>query len=366
MFVSLNSSSQLRSDKLFVFVGSMIPSDPDVKNSAGYVKLKYKILEKTYGNYDGDTIDFFAYYDADKLKFTQYKNCLLFLNQDGNTFYKMALPVYDVYRTIDERWASGAKKWEYGPDIQTSIKPRRLQFKDSVSFDLTSLSQEEIDHWYPAKYYERKGNVAIPVFGSYIDELFEIQKNIFLSSYFPSKNKFLNKQQIEDAISGWQQTGILNHLTKEQISVAKTKALEENCQNLNDVIINFSDVVYWFDTELENLNDPYTEFIRKLSEISHGVFQPTNISDNFNAASKSVTVRFSLNNKDYSKTFKKQNDWIDPTIFDFIKQVVIENNLKGQFYQLYEGGQGGIIIFLTPKQYLDLKTKELVIFAEDD
>jgi hypothetical protein len=345
----------------------MIPSYPISKNLEGYVKLKYKILEKTYGHYDNDTIDFFAYYDADKLKFTQYKNCLLFLQQDGSTFYKMALPVYDVYRTVDGRWASGAKKWEYGPAIQTSIKPRHLQFKDSVYFDLTGLNQEEINHWYPAKYYERKGNVAIPLFGSYTDELVEINKNSFLSSFFPSDKKFLSKEQIEDAISGWQRVGILSHLNKEQILVAKTKVFEENRDNLNDVIISFPDVVYWFDTELENLNDPYAEFIRKLSEISHGVFQPTNISDNFVLASKSgVTVRFSLNNKDYSKTFRIQNDWIDPAIFDFIKQAVIENNLGGQFYELYEGGQGGIIIFLTPTQYQDLKTNELAIFAEDE
>lgn len=363
----MNSSSQNKSDKLFVFVGTQIPSDPAVKNSEGYVKLKYQILEKTYGNYDRDTIDFFSYYDADKLKFTRYKNCLLFLLQDGDTFYKMAEPAYEVYRTLDGHWANGAKPWDYGPDIQTSIKPRRLQFNDSPNIDLNGLSQKEIDHWYPAKYYNRNGNVAIPIFGSYTDELFEINKYVYLSSFFPTEKKFLNKQQIEDAVSGWQQAGILNHLTKEQISTAKTKAFEENSQNLNDVIINFSDVVYWFDTELENLNDPYTEFIRKLSEISHGVFQPTNISDNFNAASKSdVKVQFSLNNKDYSKTFQKQNDWIDPSIIDFIKQVVVENNLSGQFYQLYEGGQGGIVIFLTPKQYQDLKTKELVIFAEDD
>jgi hypothetical protein len=184
---------------------------------------------------------------------------------------------------------------------------------------------------------------------------------------FPLEKKFLRRQQIEDAISGWQRAGILNHLTKEQILDAKTKAFGEKCENLNDVIIYFPDVVYWFDTELENLIDPYAEYVRKLSEISHGVFQATNISDNFSMPSKSgVTVRFSLNNKDYSKTFRIQNDWIDPTIFDFVRQVVVENNFGGQFYQLYEGGQGGIIIFLTSKQYQELKTKELVIFAEVD
>ena len=367
MLVSMISCSQKGSDRLFVFVGSLIPSNTPSKNSEGYVKLKYQIIEKTYGSYDNNTIEFLAYYDADNLKFTKYKNCLLFLQQDGSTFYKMALPVYDVYQTIDGRWASGAKKWEYEPDIQTSIKPRHLQFKDSVYFDITGLSQEEIDHWYPAKYYERKGSVAIPVFGSYTDELFEINKSSWLSNYFPSEKKFLNKEQIEDATSGWQRTGILNHLTKEQILVSKKRAFGEKSENLNDVIIHFPDVVYWFDTELENLNDPYAEFIRKLSEISHGVFHPTNISDNFSAALKSgVTVRFSLNNKDYSKTFRIQDDWINPEIFDFVKKAVVENDLDGQFYQLQESGQGGIIIFLTQKQYQNLKTNELVIFAEDE
>jgi hypothetical protein len=345
----------------------MIPSYPASKNSDGYVKLKYRILEKTYGNYDEDTIDILAYYDVDKLKFTRYKNCLLFLLQDGDTFYKMADPVYEVYQTLDGRWANGAKWWDYGPDIQTSIKPRHLQFRDSPNIDLTGLSQKEIEHWYPAKYFERKGSVALPILGSYTDELVEINKSSFLRSFFPSEKNFLNKQQIEYAISGWQQAGILNHLAKEQISVAKTKALGQNNQNLNDVVINFPDVVYWFDMELGNMSDPYAEFIQKLSEISHGIFQPTNISDNFNTISKSgVTVRFTLNKKDYSKTLKVQDDWIDPEIFAFVKQVVVENNLSGQFYSLYEGGQGGIIIFLTPKQHQDLKSKELVIFAEDE
>jgi hypothetical protein len=133
------------------------------------------------------------------------------------------------------------------------------------------------------------------------------------------------------------------------------------------VIINFPEVVYWFDIELENLNDPYAEFVRKLSEISHGIFEPTKLSDNFNEAPKSgVTVRFSFNNKDYSKTLQIQDDWIDTDIFDVVKQVVTENNLDGQFYELYEGGQGGIIIFLTPKQHQYIKTNGLLIFLEDE
>ena len=188
---------------------------------------------------------------------------------------------------------------------------------------------------------------------------------VIVVAYFPSEKKFLNKQQIEDAISGWQKAGILNHLTEKQISAAKKKSLASSYENLNDVILNFPDVVHWFDSELENLNDPYAELLLKFSTISHGVFKPTNISDNFSKPDNGkVTLRLSINNKDYSKILQLQDDWVDTDFFDFITQVVIENNFGGKFYQLYEGGQGGIIIFLTPKQYQELKTNELVIFAE--
>jgi len=156
-------------------------------------------------------------------------------------------------------------------------------------------------------------------------------------------------------------------LTKQEISSAKKKALAEKNETLNDVLMNFPEVVHWFDTELENLKDPYAELVREFSKISHGVFKPTNVSDNFNKPIKNkVTLQFSLNGKNYSKALQLQDDWIDARFFDLVKQAVTENRLVGQFYELYEGGQGGIIIFLTPKQYQELKTNELLIFAEDE
>jgi len=180
------------------------------------------------------------------------------------------------------------------------------------------------------------------------------------------KKAYLTKKQIEDALLGWQKAGILSHLTEQEISSAKKKALAEKDETLNDVLMNFPDVVHWFDTELENLKDPYAELVREFSKISHGVFKPTNISDNFNKPIKNkVILQFSLNGKNYSKTLQLQDDWIDSRFFDLVKQAVTENRLIGQFYELYEGGQGGIIIFLTPKQYQYLKVNKLVVFAED-
>ncbi|HEY1872210.1 MAG TPA: hypothetical protein VGG71_14205 [Chitinophagaceae bacterium] len=189
-----------------------------------------------------------------------------------------------------------------------------------------------------------------------------------IDSMLSEKRKsYLTNNQIEDAIIGWKESGILNHLTTEQIEAAKKKALESDNENLNDVVLNFPNVVHWFDAELENLKDPYAELLQKISNISHGVFKPTNISDNFNMPiNATVTVKFSLDNKDYSKTLQLQEDWIDTDFFDYVKQVVQENKLEGQCYELYEGGQGGIIIFLTPKQYQYLKTNKLLVFTENE
>ena len=180
LLISITACSQQKSDTLFVFVGKAISIDSGAIDRKGFIKLKYKILEKTYGNFHPDTIEFSAYYDADSLKFTRYQTVLLFLHQKGDTFSKLAFPWYHVYQTVDGRWASGAKWWEYGHMYPTTIKPRQLQFKDSVYFDLDGMSQEQIDHWYPTKYYQVKGVKARPIFGNYADELFEIQKNGFL------------------------------------------------------------------------------------------------------------------------------------------------------------------------------------------
>lgn len=178
MFIATTGCSQDKNDSLFVFVGDVISVDT-IKNSEGFVRLKYKILEKTYGRYLRDTIDFFSYYDADSLEFAKSKTVLLFLYQSGGNFHKLALPWYQVYQTVDGRWASGAKWWDY-TTYPTTIKPKHLQFRDSISFDTKGMNQEQIDHWYPAKYYVRKGDLATPIFGNYSDELFEIQKNGFL------------------------------------------------------------------------------------------------------------------------------------------------------------------------------------------
>jgi hypothetical protein len=187
----------------------------------------------------------------------------------------------------------------------------------------------------------------------------------FTPSYESFKNKLTSKK-IEQAIVEYKKIGLLSHLTSEKLEKARERVSEQENTNLNDVLMAFPDVIYMFDTELGNLEDPYAELIREYKKISHNVFNATEISDNFDIEKKKkVELKFKIGNKSYSKTLKIENDWIDSEFFNFIKSVVSEQNLKGQFYELYTGGQEASIVYLTKEQYDYLRTNKLLIFGDE-
>lgn len=186
----------------------------------------------------------------------------------------------------------------------------------------------------------------------------------FRPSYESFKNTITSKK-IETAISEFQKAGLLSHLSADQIKSAIEKVNQQENRNLNDVLQCFPHTIYFFDTELGNLEDPYKEILNELSFISHGSFKPSNITDNFSKPTdKKSTIKFSFNGKDYSKDLKIEDDWIDPSFFDLIKQAVADNKLNGQFYELYTGGQEASLIFLTTDQYEYLRTNKLLVFAD--
>jgi hypothetical protein len=187
----------------------------------------------------------------------------------------------------------------------------------------------------------------------------------FTPSYESFKNKLTSKK-IEQAIVEYKKIGLLSHLTSEQLEKARERVSEQENTNLNDVLMAFPDVIYMFDTELGNLEDPYAELIREYKKISHNDFNATEISDNFDIEKKKkVELKFKIGNKSYSKTLKIENDWIDTEFFNLIKSVVSEQNLKGQFYELYTGGQEASIVYLTKEQYDYLRTNKLLIFGDE-
>lgn len=174
----------------------------------------------------------------------------------------------------------------------------------------------------------------------------------------------INSEKIEKSIAEFKKIGLLSHLSNSQIEKAKEKVNEIEIKNYEDVLMCLPNVTYWFDTELENLKNPYEELLKEYSKISHGEFNPTEISDDFDLEkNKFETLKFKIGKNSYTKKFKIESDWIDTDIFGFIKSVVTENNLKGQFYELFSDGQDVSIIFLNKDQYNYLKDNKLLNFS---
>lgn len=175
---------------------------------------------------------------------------------------------------------------------------------------------------------------------------------------------YLKPERIQEGVEAYQKIGLFAHLSKEQIDLVIHRVAEQKLVTLNDLLSAFPDLVYNFDTELSNLEDPYAELIRELGKLSHNDFKVRDISDDFNMGNKYTTLKFKIANKPYTRKLHTEGEWIDPEFFDFVQSVVTENKLKGQFYDLYTGGQDMSIIYLTKEQYDYLLEHKLAIFAD--
>lgn len=219
----------------------------------------------------------------------------------------------------------------------------------------------------PSFQYSEKPNhqyFGIIILAKHQTDMFHNMDGYIRLSYERFKNK-LTTNRIDSAVRSFHEIGLLNHLTLSQIEEAKEKVQQEECRSLNDVLNCFSDVIYHFDTELSNLEDPYTELVKEYARISHNQFNPTNISDDFDLKKKKVTLKFDFKGKQYQRTFDVDSDWIDPDFFSFIHAVATENNLNGQFYDLYSGGQDVSVIYLTTQQYDHIRTHKLLVFSDE-
>jgi hypothetical protein len=187
----------------------------------------------------------------------------------------------------------------------------------------------------------------------------------FAPSYENFKNN-ITTEKINEAIKFYKKIGLLSHLSDYETQKSIKKIDQQEHKNLNQILECFPNVIHWFDMELGNLENPYVELVERYSEISHTDFNPTDIKGDFDIElKKQATINFKINDKRYAKKLRIQNDWMDGAFFDFIESVIKEHNLKGSFYSLYEGGQGAMIIYLTPKQYEQLRKNKFAIFEDE-
>jgi hypothetical protein len=173
---------QTKKDSLYVFVGEKIEILQVQPNKVDYlgdniVRAKYKVIENVFGNYKKDTVEFEASFHCGEDLFSKFKNVLLFISNYNGKFYLEKYQYYDVYKTIDGKWASPGDTSKFGYYHTGSFKPHHIQFIDTVSYDIRQLDRGCLMRKaFPEPYYKIVGNKAIALMGAYIDELFIIKK----------------------------------------------------------------------------------------------------------------------------------------------------------------------------------------------
>jgi hypothetical protein len=163
----------------------------------------------------------------------------------------------------------------------------------------------------------------------------------------------LTADEINQAIHTFRQAGLLPHLTRAQVD----SAIAQRPVNIEELLLSLPDVVFVFDTELANLEHPYEEILQSFARISHGVFHPTNIQDDFDRDHTHGEVTFQLAGQKYMRRFNNDGDWVDADFLTYVFGLAAELKLAGRFYSLPGDGQVAHFIYLTPPQAQVLKEK---------
>lgn len=301
-----------------------------------FTNFEFKIVLDSTNSYDEDSkfYDFVVSVSLNGKTYKQKSSYHLY-SPSKNQYYGNKIDKQTYYQLFNKILA----------DIQSpyrlhSVERTRNNAVDWTTFGIIALTKEQARRLHSGGVY-------------------------FTPSYENFKQN-VTSAKIKEAIEAYQEIGLLTHLSSAQIEQAKAKAAEQVNYSINNILEVFPDVIYNFDTELGNLEDPYAELIREYKRISHQDFNASNISDNFDIdKNRTAVLKFELGTNTYSKTLQIEDDWIDMTVFDFIKTVATENNLKGQFYQLYTGGQDVSVIYLSQEQYEYLKAHQFLSFGDD-
>jgi hypothetical protein len=176
-------------NKLFVFVGQKIWIKPLPSRQYSFnngFKAKYLILEKVFGNFLADTIEFVAYDHYGIPDFSKFKNVLLYVSADSGTYYQQKYMYNDVYKTQDGRWA-GTYAWEdyqHAYNKQTKIKPIKIDFVEKVVYPtkMTDGEGRQFTRTYQRPYFKTVGDSAIAIYGNYIEDLFSLTRSGVLAA----------------------------------------------------------------------------------------------------------------------------------------------------------------------------------------
>ena len=156
-----------------------------------------------------------------------------------------------------------------------------------------------------------------------------------------------NTEGVQNLIKEYQQIGLFEHLTKNEVDSAFQKIEVAEINSFSSILSCFPKTIVYFDWESGNLENPYEELTLEFAASSRGAFTPTLINDNFEKDEKNKTTRygFTLKGKRHETDLEMQSDWLDPKFMELIETALTEHNIDGEIYRCLDNGQAAGYIF---------------------
>ena len=193
--ISLRKNYSGENNKLFVFVGEKISVEQMPNRQGAFDNgflAKYLVIKKIFGQFSQDTIEFAAYDHYGIPAFSEFKNVLLFVSADSGFYYQQKYMYNDVYLTKEGKWAGTYAEEDYGHEYnkKTKIKPVIIDFAKEVSYPTKRIRPDSqvVTFNYPKPYFKTIGDKAIAVYGNYVDDLFILKRDGYLTAREIFKN----------------------------------------------------------------------------------------------------------------------------------------------------------------------------------
>ncbi len=162
-----------------------------------------------------------------------------------------------------------------------------------------------------------------------------------------------NTEGVKKIIKEYETIGLFNHLTSAQIDSSKMQILSKEINSYGDILLAFPSIVVYFDWETGNLENPYQELTEQFAKVSKGLFNPSEVVDDFlkNEKNDKTPYGFTFKVKRYEKELKMTGDWLDPDFMELIKTALKEQMPEIAIYSYLSDGQASGYIILNKKQY---------------
>ena len=193
--ISFRKNYNGENNKLFVFVGEKLSVEQMPNRQGAFDNgfiAKYLIKQKIFGHFSQDTIEFAAYDHYGIPAFSEFKNVLLFVSADSGFYYQQKYMYNDVYLTKEGKWAGTYAEEDYGHEYnkKTKVKPVIIDFAKEVFYPTKVMRPDSqvVTFNCPKPYFKTVGDKAIAVYGNYVDDLFILKRDGYLTAREIFKN----------------------------------------------------------------------------------------------------------------------------------------------------------------------------------